>query len=566
MTNRLNMAAFKIPKQKEIQRYITLFNVLAKYGFEDVLVHSGIAKVIPKSYLGGHPDAKKNLSFSTYAHIRMVLEELGPTYVKLGQIFSNREDMLPPELTKELEKLQDHVPQLKNFDVQKTVETELNMATSECFLSIDPDPLAAASLAQVHRAKLLNGEDVVLKIQRPNIEEVIESDLLIMKQVAKALEKHSAQAQAFQPVRIIASFEQSIHEELQFSREMDNTEKFAKNFEDNEMIHVPKVYRQFSTNRIICMEYIDGIKVSETDQLRAANIDPSAVAKVGVDLYLTQVLEHGFFHADPHPGNIFVLPHTGQICFLDFGMMGTIMPNDKEALGELLLYFLRKNVKKIINLLEKIAVKTDIPDHKKLEQDLYELIESVSNTAIQNIKLGAILNQFKTVLYENKIVLPHYVYMLIRGLIIIEGVGRKLDPTFNMTNNLEPYTSAIVRRRFSLKRLFKKNLSRFQDINDLVDTLPDDINAILKKIKDGKLVVVHEHKGLNEFHNAMSKSVNRLVFAVIIAALSIGSSILVMAQMPPLVNGIPLLGAVGFVVSAILGFYIVISIFRNDRY
>lgn len=559
------MAAFKIPKQKEIQRYITLFNVLAKYGFEDVLVHSGIAKVIPKSYLGGHPDAKKNLSFSTYARIRMVLEELGPTYVKLGQIFSNREDMLPPELTKELEKLQDHVPQLKNFDVQKTVETELNMAPSECFLSIDPDPMAAASLAQVHRAKLLNGDDVVLKIQRPNIEEVIESDLLIMKQVAKALEKHSAQAQAFQPVRIIASFEQSIHEELQFSREMDNTEKFAKNFEDNEMIHVPKVYRQFSTNRIICMEYIDGIKVSEIDQLRAANIDPSAVAKVGVDLYLTQVLEHGFFHADPHPGNIFVLPHTGQICFLDFGMMGTIMPNDKETLGDLLLYFLRKNVRKITHLLDKIAVKTDIPDHKKLEQDLYELIEGVSNTSIQNIQLGIVLNQFKTVLYENKIILPHYVYMLIRGLIIIEGVGRKLDPTFNMTDNLEPYTSAIVRRRFSLKRLFKKNLDRFQDINDLVDTLPDDINSILKKIKDGKLVVVHEHKGLKEFQTATSKSVNRLVFAVIIAALSIGSSVLVMAKMPPLIGGIPLLGAIGFIVSAFLGFYIVISIFRNNQ-
>ncbi|MAU15108.1 MAG: hypothetical protein CMH46_06155 [Muricauda sp.] len=559
------MAAFKIPKQKEIQRYITLFNVLAKYGFEDVLVQSGIAKVIPKSYLGGHPDTKENLSFSTYARIRMVLEELGPTYVKLGQIFSNREDMLPPGLIKELEKLQDHVPQLKNFDVQKAIETALNMDLLDCFLSIDPEPLAAASLAQVHRARLLNGEEVVLKIQRPDIEDVIESDLLIMRQVAKALEKHSPQAQAFQPVRIIASFEQSIHEELQFLREMDNTEKFAKNFEGNEMIHVPKVHRQFSTNRIICMEFIDGIKVSETDRLRAANIDPSAVAKVGVDLYLTQVLEHGFFHADPHPGNIFVLPHTGQICFLDFGMMGTIMPNDKEALGDLLLYFLRKNVKKIIHLLDKIAIKTEIPDHKKLEQDLYELIEGVSNTSIQNIQLGDVLNRFKTVLYENKIVLPHYVYMLIRGLIIIEGVGRKLDPTFNMTANLEPYTSAIVRRRFSLKRLFKKNLDRFQDINDLVDTLPDDINSILKKIKDGKLVVVHEHKGLKEFQTATSKSVNRLVFAVIIAALSIGSSILVVAQMPPLVNGIPLLGAIGFIVSAILGFYIVISIFRNDE-
>ncbi|MCK0159139.1 ABC1 kinase family protein [Allomuricauda sp. F6463D] len=560
------MAVFKIPKQKEIHRYATLFNVLAKYGFKDVLANSGITKVIPKSYLEKHPDTEKNLSFSTYERIRMVLEELGPSYVKLGQIFSSREDMLPPELIKELEKLQDHVPQLKNFDVKKTIEEELNIKLSDCFRSISLEPLAAASLAQVHRGQLLNGDEVVLKIQRPYIEEVIESDLLVMKQVARSLEKHSAQAQAFQPIRIIASFEQSIREELQFLREMDNTEKFTKNFEGTEMIHVPRVYRQFSTNRIICMELIDGIKVSETAQLRAANINPSTVAKVGVDLYLEQILEHGFFHADPHPGNIFVLPNTGQICFLDFGMMGSIMPNDKEALGELLLYFLRKNVKKIINLLEKISVKTDIPDHKKLEQDLYELIEGVSNTAIQNIQLGIVLNQFKTVLYENKIVLPHYIYMLIRGLIIIEGVGRKLDPTFNMTNNLEPYTSAIVRRRFSLKRLFKKNLSRFQDINDLVDTLPDDINAILKKIKDGKLVVVHEHKGLNEFQNAMSKSVNRLVFAVIIAALSIGSSILVMAQMPPLVNGIPLLGAVGFVVSAILGFYIVISIFRNNQY
>ncbi|WP_047244864.1 ABC1 kinase family protein [Maribacter thermophilus] len=560
------MITFKIPKQKEIKRYATVFNVLAKYGFEDVLVNSGIAKVIPKSYLGGHPDTKKNLSLSTYERIRMVLEELGPTYVKLGQVFSNREDMLPPELVKELEKLQDHAPNLKNFDVQKAIETELNRAPSDCFQSIEPEPLAAASLAQVHRARLLNGEDVVLKIQRPHIDEVIESDLLIMKQVAKALEKHSVQAQAFQPVRIIDSFEQSIGEELQFLREMGNAEKFAKNFEGNDMIYVPKVYRKFSTNRLICMEYIDGIKVSETDQLRAVNIDPSAVAKFGVDLYLAQILEHGFFHADPHPGNIFVIPDEAQICFLDFGMMGTVLPNDKEALGDLLLYFLRKDVNKIINLLEKIAVKTDIPDQKKLEQDLYELVEGVSNTTIQNIKVGTILNRFKTVLYENKIILPHYMYMLIRGIIIIEGVGRRLDPEFNITANLEPYTSKIISKRFSLKRLFKKNFNRLQDLNNLVDTLPDDINSILKKIKDGKLVVVHEHKGLKEFQNATSKSVNRLVFAVIIAALSIGSSILVMAQMPPLINGIPLLGAIGFVLSAILGFYIVISIFRNDQF
>lgn len=560
------MTVLKIPKQKELKRYATLFNVLAKYGFEDVVANSRIRKGIPKSYLKTHPHTEKNLSFSKYERIRMVLEELGPTYVKLGQIFSNREDMLPQDLIKELEKLQDHVPQLKNFDVKKTIEEELDINLEDHFSSIDLEPLAAASLAQVHRAKLLNGDEVVLKIQRPNIEEVIESDLLVMKQIIGSIEKYNSQAKAFQPLRIVASFEQSIREELQFLREMDNTERFAKNFENNEAIHVPIVYRELSTDRLICMEFMDGIKVSEIDTLKSVDIDPASVAKVGVDLYIEQILEHGFFHADPHPGNIFVLPETQQICFLDFGMMGTIMPNDKDALGNLLLCFLRKDVKKIVPLLEKIAIKTDIPDYKKLEQDLYELVEGVSNTAIQNIKLGNTLKQFKTVLYENKVILPHYLYMLIRGLVIIEGVGLKLDPNFNITDNLQPYTAKITRRRFSLKRLFKKNLNRFQDINDLVDTLPDDIKTILKKIKEGKLVVVHEHKGLKEFQTTTSKAVNRLVFAVIIAALSIGSSLLVMAKMPPLVNGVPLLGAIGFAVSAILGFYIIISIFRNDQF
>jgi len=387
-----------------------------------------------------------------------------------------------------------------------------------------------------------------------------------MRQLARSLEKYSNQAKPFQPMRILASFEQSIGEELHFLREMGNAERFAKNFEGNEAVHVPILYRELSTDRLICMEFVNGIKVSEIAMLKASDIDPAAVAKVGVDAYIEQVLEHGFFHADPHPGNIFVLPETRQICFLDFGMMGTVMPKDKEALGNLLLCFLQKDIKKIIPILESITVKTEIPDYKKLEQDLYELVEGVSNTSIQNIKLGITLTQFKTVLYENKVILPHYLYMLIRGIIIIEGVGLKLDPNFNITANLQPYIEKITRSRFSLKRIFKRNLNRLQDINELIDTLPEDINTILKKVKEGKLVVVHEHKGLKELQIATSKAVNRLVFAVIIAALSIGSSLLVMAKMPPLVKGVPLLGAIGFGLSAILGFYIVVSIFRNDHF
>ena len=560
------MAILRIPTQKEIKRYATLFNVLVKYGFEDVLSHSPILKLVPNKYLENHPDTKKNLSFSKYERIRMVLEDLGPTYIKLGQIFSTREDMLPLELILELEKLQDHVPMVKDFDVLKVVEENLGEEKFKYFATIKLEPLAAASLAQVHRAQLINGDEVILKIQRPNITEVIEADLMVMKQVAESLEKYSSQAQAFQPIRVIDSFEKSIKEELQFAKEIENTERFAANFRGNESIHVPEVYRDFSSDTIICMEYIDGIKVSNINSLKAVNINPKAVAKIGVDLYIEQILDFGFFHADPHPGNIFILAETGQICFLDFGMMGTILPNERESINDLLLYFLSKDVKRIITLLEKIAIRTDIPDYKKLEQDLYELLDGVSNTAIQNIKLGDTLSQFKIVLYENQIIIPHYLYMLIRGIVLIEGVGLKLDPEFNITNNLEPYTAKIMRKRFSFKYLLKKNLKRIKEINELADTLPDDINTIIKKIKEGKLEVVHEHKGLQEFQLATSKAVNRLVFAVIIAALSIGSSLLVMAKMPPLINGIPLLGAIGFVLSALLGFYIVISIFRNDQF
>lgn len=367
------MVGLKLPNKREIVRYNTLFSILTKYGFEDVMASSQLKKLVPKSYLKTHPDTQKLLSFTTYERIRMVLEELGPTYVKLGQIFSNREDILPPGLLKELEKLQDHVPTLKHFSVHEVVEKELGITSSEYFQSIDPEPLAAASLAQVHRAQLLTGEQVVLKIQRPDIKETIESDILVMKQVAKSLQKYSDKAKALEPMRIVDSFEKSIKEELQFLREVGNMERFAKDFEGNEAIYVPKAYPSLCTDRLICMEYIDGIKVSEIKKLKSLQIDPTQVAKVGVDLYLQQVLDHGFFHADPHPGNIFVLPQTEQICFIDFGMMGTIMPNDKETLSDLLQYFLQKNVKKIIPLLEKIAVKVEVPDYKKLELSLIHI-------------------------------------------------------------------------------------------------------------------------------------------------------------------------------------------------
>lgn len=553
-------------KTHKLKRYKKLFKILAKYGFDHVMAQSSIKNLIPRGQLQKHIAGDEPISVSTYERIRMVLEELGPSYIKLGQIFSNREDMLPPAFIKELEKLQDHAPKLKNFDVVKTIEQELNIKANDYFRIIDPEPIAAASLAQVHKAQLLNGTWVALKIQRPNILETIDADIDVMKQVAKNLERHSAQAKAFQPMQIVAAFEKSIHEELHFLHEMDNMERFATNFADNEVMCVPKVYRKYSTDSLICMEYIDGIKISEIESLTALGVDCKTVAQVGVDLYLEQVLDHGFFHADPHPGNIFILPKQDCICFLDFGMMGNLLPNEKDQLGDLLLYFIKKDIKKLIPVLENIAVKAEIPDYKKLEKDLQALVQGLSDTSIRNIKLGTTLTQFKGILYQNKIILPHDLYLLIRALIIMEGVGLKLNPEFNISDNLKPYMVKLTRKRYSLKRLFQKNMSRLKDFNTLLDNFPEDLNIILRKIKEGKLVVVHEHKGLKEFQAASSKAINRLVFAVIIAALSIGSSILVLAKMPPLIKGVPLLGAIGFTLSAILGFVVILSIYKNKQF
>ncbi|WP_299535557.1 AarF/ABC1/UbiB kinase family protein [Ulvibacterium sp.] len=557
------MGITKKIKKEEFKRYGQLFSVLTKYGFEDILANSRIKKLLPKEFLRSHPDSEKTLTYSNFERIRMVLEELGPTYVKLGQVLSNREDLIPQELIFELEKLQDQATKLDNFDIYKTVEEELDITISEHFQSIEHKPLAAASLAQVHRAKLLNGQEVILKVQRPKIRKVIEADLLIMKHVSRNLEKYSSTMRSFQPVLLVSTFEKSIKEELRYLREIENTQKFARNFKDNESIYVAQVHVHLSNDRIICMEYLEGIKISEIEELKSQGFNPVQVAHVGVDLYMEQVLEHGFFHADPHPGNIFLLHEMGKLSFLDFGMMGVILPKDRELLSELLVYFLQKDTKRIVFLLEKLAVKTDIKDLQKLDQDLYIFMESISDTAIKNIRIGPVLTNLKEILHENKVVLPHYFYMLIRGIVMIEGVGLKLDPNFDITKNLRPYVNNIQKRQFGFKKILTKNLERIKNVQQLMDTLPEDFGIIIKKIKDGKLVVKHQISDISRLQSISSKLIDRLVFAIIIAALSIGSAILVLADAPPKVYGVPVLGAVGFLLSAVLGFYIVLSMFKK---
>ncbi len=544
---------------RKLKRTAAMVAVLSKYGFGEVFERSGLKKLIP----GRKRDATgaKVQSLTVYERIRLALEELGPAYIKLGQMFSNRGDLLPAPLITELRKLQDEVPP-EEMDVWKKLEEELPLDPSEHFKSIAPVPVAAASIAQVYRALLMNGRQVVLKVKRSDIQEVIESDLLIMKDLLMLLEAYSDEIKSLKLLNVLEAFEGAIHNELSLLGELANIERFARNFSGVPGIVVPQTYRQYSNNNVLCMDFIDGIKVSNIQALHAKGFDPPSIARQGFSLYMKQILDHGFFHADPHPGNILVTP-DGEIAFIDFGTMAALMPADKENLENLILCLIRKEPKKFISVVKRIALDYSVKNETRLERDIYTLIDMADASSLNDIDISTVIIKLRKIFSENSITLPEHYYLLMKGLVQLEGTGRLLDPDINVFEILKPYTKRILKERYSFRRLFSRNVFRAENFAQSLTELPGDIHNLIRRIESNDLRITHELIGLTELRESLRKGINRLVLALIISALSIGSSILVSARMPPLIYGIPLLGYVGFLISAILGLSIVFSMWRD---
>jgi len=544
---------------RKLKRTAAMVAVLSKYGFGEVFERSGLKKLIP----GRKKDAAgaKVHSLTVYERIRLALEELGPAYIKLGQMFSNREDLLPAPLITELRKLQDEVPP-EEMDVWKKLEEELSLDPSAHFNSIVSVPVAAASIAQVYRARLMNGRHVVLKVKRSDIQEVIESDLLIMKDLLMLLEAYSEEIKSLKLLNVLEAFEGAIHNELSLLGELTSIERFARNFSGVPGIVVPQTYRQYSNNNVLCMDFIDGIKVSNLQALRAQGFDPPSIARQGFSLYMKQILDHGFFHADPHPGNILVTP-GGEIAFIDFGTMAALMPADKENLENLILCLIRKEPKKFISVVKRIALDYSVKNETRLERDIYGLIDMADASSLNDIDISTVIIKLRKIFSENSITLPEHYYLLMKGLVQLEGTGRLLDPDIHVFEILKPYTKRILKERYSFRRLFRRNVFRAENFAQSLTELPGDIHNLIRRIESNDLRITHELIGLTELRESLRKGINRLVLALIISALSIGSSILVSARMPPLIYGIPLLGYIGFLISAILGLSIVFSMWRD---
>ncbi|MDQ0780996.1 AarF/ABC1/UbiB kinase family protein [Chryseobacterium sp. W4I1] len=545
-------------QQRKLKRSARLISVLSKYGFKDMLARMNTGN--KQEQISTDPD--EIISKGTvYERIRLVLEELGPTFVKLGQTFSNREDLLPPELIQELQKLQDKVDVI-DMDVEEILENEFNISVKDHFQEIQKKPLATASIAQVYKAILKDGSPVILKFKKPDVQAIIEDDLLLIKDLEKLISAYSEIGEKLNLKQAISTFEKSLLEEVSLINEKDNILQFARNFKGNKETYVPKIYEDFSNNNILCMEFIDGIKVTDKAELLANTIDPVKVSEVGLRLFVSQILDYGFFHADPHAGNILV-KKDGKIVFIDFGAVGKIQPNDKEILEKLIVSFVAKNPHKIVRYLKKMAVSYEIPDERRFENDVEDILNFVHSSSLQDINVQVIINKMKDILKDNRLHMPDYFYLLFKGISLIEGVGRTINPELDIAKSLHPYTRKILTKKISPKNLLKTGMDRMMNFTDNVDEIPKELRSVLQKLDDNKFTISSEIKNIEKTNQLIKSSIINLILAMILGANIIATSIVFASESGPRIGELSLVAVLGFVFSIILVLVLLLRVTRK---
>ncbi len=549
---------------RHIGRYGEIGSVLVKYGFGDLLSRINIERYISagKRILRVKKN-KKIEEISRWDRIRMALEELGPTFIKLGQFASNRPDILPADLITALEKLQDSVPPFSETDALKTIEEELGKPVSEIFCTFNETPFASASIAQVHKATLKNGQEVAVKVQRPRISEQIVTDIEIMYNLASLLEKHVQGMDVFNPTQLVDEFAGAIRKELDFNIEALHIDHFARNFKGDPYICIPKVYHDLTTRKVITTEFIHGIKITNVNELREAGIDPRETASRGASLVLKQIFVHGFFHADPHAGNLLV-KEGNIICFLDLGMTGILTPTSREWLGSLIVGIANRDPQRIVKTLYDMSNQR-IENRTDLEYEIAELVQEYASRPLSMINIGEVLNRLSRLLVVHRLrVIPGF-YLLVKAMVTMEGIGYKLDPDFNMMEHLEPFARKLVQEQFGFANLAREGADTLQDIFFLIRDLPSEARDILQLMKAGKARFEFEHRGLDPLIRKFDTMINRLVYGLVLASLIVGSSIVVLSNVPPSFYGLPVIGLAGFLIAAFMGFGLLISIRKQEK-
>jgi len=548
---------------RHLNRYRQILTVLLKYGFDDLLEVVKIDQYLEVGLQMISRKRRERVDKLTRAErIRISIEELGPTFIKFGQIASTRPDLIPIEFINELSKLQDKVPQFSFEKVREIIEVELGHPPEEIFESIEESPLASASIGQVHRARRKDNKEVVVKVQRPDIQKTIEIDLEIMLYLATLLERNVVEFSLYHPVMIVEEFSRTLAKEIDYTIEATNMERFGRQFAENPDVYIPQIYQDTTTARVITMEYIDGIKVSDIDKLEEAGLDTKLITSRGADLTLKQVFHNGFFHADPHPGNIFVLPDN-IICLIDFGMTGAVDRQTREIFVDLIDSIVHRDSATAARVLLKLTSWDDDPDIRKLERELSDFIGRHLFKPLKDIEIGRLLQDLLELVSHNQLRIPPDIFLMIKAITTAEGVARKLDPHFDMISQAKPFIARVKVARFYPERIAANLINFAGDLQNFLQQLPKDILDVARLIKHENITIKTENQGLEAMLAAQHKISNRLAFSIIIAALLIGSALIVISQTPPLFYGISVIGIIGFLAASFMGIWLLIAIIKK---
>lgn len=542
------------PQNKNIQRLNEIYKVLKKNDFGHLIEENTFIKKFPLMK-NENKKSQDLLDESLPIRIKKVLEELGPTYIKLGQMLSTRPDLVGIEIAEELEKLRDNTPTTSFNEIKKVIGSELGKPIDEIYCEIDETPIGSASIGQVYKAKLCKtNEKVAIKVQKPKAEETIKSDIKIMKFLAEKLDKYVYQTRTYNLPAIISEFERSIFKEIDYINELRNMEILSKNFRKIPYIHIPKTYDEYCTKKIITMELINGIEVSKFIEKDYPGYDKKLIAKYGAKSYFKQIMINGFFHADPHPGNM-MITEDKKLCYIDEGMMGILDDDFRENLAELIILLINGNTDNIINQLVYMDIITVSQNTPNLKADINDLLNRYYGSNLKNINGG--MQDLLKVMIKNNIILPREFVMIGRGIALIEETGRKLDPDFNTSSELKKLSKNIIKDKYKPGRLIKVSTNYLLQLEHLAKNLPNTINNTLSKIEEGNITVNLKHENIHNITNQLSIS-------IILSAIIVGSSLAILADKGPRFMDIPVLGLVGFVISVALGIYIVIKFIRTE--
>jgi ubiquinone biosynthesis protein len=539
-----------------ISRLKDIVAVFVKHGFEDVVRMLDLpGKRVTRRIVDPDPE------LNSFARLRMALEELGPTFIKFGQIMSLRAEMLPAPLIEELGKLQDEVPPESTDGIRGVIESSLEQPLEDIFIIFDEQPLAAASLSQVHRAVLRDSRTpLALKVQRPQIRSKIETDLDILRHAANLLHQRTASLRMYDLPGLVRSIEKTLKRELDFSREARHLQIAHNLMEGLTGIDVPRVYPDLCRKRLLAMEYVRGKKLKEIDRGSLPNAE--ILAKIGLKAVVKQILENGFFHADPHPGNLLITDGK-SLSLLDWGMVGRLTQQDCHVLLNLMAAIVERDALSLTDTLLVITSGSTETDRQELERDLLNLMDYHVTESLAAFRLDRFILDIMDIIRKHRLRFPSNHFITLKSLITAEGTARLLYPELNVIGEMEPHVRRLAALRFKPEVLWRHLRKLIFEIAASPTQLPRKIGAIIRKLERGDLMLRFEHHNLAELLSILDKTFSRLTMGIIVAAMIIGSSLIITTGIPPLFMGYPVLGLAGYLMSALLGFWIVFDILRS---